>query len=168
MHADELAIDEALVRRLLVSQFPHWSDFPLRRVQPSGTDNALFRLGSELSVRLPRRNGPTTPESREFQWLPKLAPLLPVDIPLPVAQGEPTEDYPWFWEVHTWVEGETVPVDDIDQIQAAQDLAALVVALQHIDPTGAPQGRGIPLIERDEEIRYWLARFNGDPRVRTE
>src|SRR5688500_6059397 len=126
MHSDELEIDEPLVRRLLREQFPEWADLPLRRIEPSGTVNAIFRLGSELSVRLARREGATEPGGDEFNWLPTLAPLLPVDIPVPVAQGGPGGDYPWFWAIHTWVEGDTVPVEEIDAIQAARDLAAVV------------------------------------------
>jgi aminoglycoside phosphotransferase (APT) family kinase protein len=168
MHSDELEIDEALVRRLLGEQFPQWVDLPLRRVEPAGTVNAIFRLGDELAVRLPRREGPTEPDSKELEWLPRLAPSLPIAIPVPVAQGHPTSDYPWFWEIHTWVEGETVSVEDIDPIPAARDLASLVRALQRVSPAGAPSGRGIPLAERDREVRYWLARFDGDPAVTAE
>src|SRR2546421_413125 len=136
-------------------QFPERAELPLRRIQPGGTVNAIFRLGDELSVRLPRRRGPTAPGSKELDWLPRLAPALPVAIPVPVAQGRPSAEYPWFWEIHTWVEGETVPVEEIDAIQAARDLAALVGALQRVDPSGAPRGRGIPLAERDKEIQSW-------------
>ncbi|HYO42492.1 MAG TPA: aminoglycoside phosphotransferase family protein [Candidatus Limnocylindrales bacterium] len=168
MHADEREIDEPLVRRLLAEQFPKWADLPLRRVEPRGTVNAIFRLGDDLAVRLPRREGPTEPGSTESDWLPRLAPLLPVEIPLPVAQGHPTADYPWFFEIHRWVHGASVPVEELDADQAARDLAALIGALQQISPEGAPQGRGIPLGERDKEFRYWLARFSGDPRVERE
>ena len=99
MHADELDIDEPLVRRLLAEQFPEWADRPLVRALPAGTENAIFRLGDDLAVRLPRRRGPTQPGAKLFDWLPALAPLLPVAIPIPVAQGRPTLDYPWFWEI---------------------------------------------------------------------
>jgi aminoglycoside phosphotransferase (APT) family kinase protein len=165
MHADELEIDEGLVRRLLSKQFPEWAGLPLSRVEPAGTVNAIFRLGDELSVRLERRDGSTEPGGMELEWLPRLAPVLPLDIPVPVAQGRPSDDYPWFWDVHTWVEGETVPIEGIDPIQAAVDLAGFVSALQRVDPFGAPPGRGIPLAERDPGFRYWLARFDGDSRV---
>jgi aminoglycoside phosphotransferase (APT) family kinase protein len=168
MHADELEIGEALVQRLLAAQFPAWADLPLRRVEPRGTVNAIFRLGDQLAVRLPRRDGPTVPGSKEFDWLPKLAPLLPVEVPLPLAQGRPWDEYPWFWEIHTWLEGETVPVAEIDAIQGARDLAALIGTMQQLDPAGAPRGRGVSLAERDEEIRYWLAQFDGDPIVTAE
>lgn len=167
MHIDELQIDEALVRRFLAEQFPEWSELALSRVEPMGTDNAIFRLGDELTLRLARRKGPTEPGGKEFDWLPRLAPLLPVEIPVPLAQGRPNAEYPWFWDVYSWVEGETVPIEEIDAIRAARDLAALIAALQQVNPTGAPPGRGIPLAERDREIRYWLARFHGNPAVTT-
>lgn len=168
MHEDELEIGEELVRRLLAEQVPEWAELPLRRIEPSGTVNAIFQLGDELSVRLPRRDGPTEPGGRELEWLPKLAPQLPVEVPVPVAQGRPGAGYPWFWEIHTWVHGETVRVEEIDAMQAARDLANLVRALQEIDPRGAPPGRGIALAERDSAFRYWLDRFDGDPRVLVE
>jgi aminoglycoside phosphotransferase (APT) family kinase protein len=168
MHTDELEIDDALVRRLLNAQFPEWADLPLRRIEPGGTVNAIFRLGEDLSVRLTRREGPTEPGGTEIDWLPRLAPMLPVEIPAPVAQGCPTVDYPWFWNIHTWVAGETAPMEEIDGIQAARDLGAFVRALQQMNPAGAPPGRGIPLAERDAGTRYWLARFKGDPTVTAE
>jgi aminoglycoside phosphotransferase (APT) family kinase protein len=165
VHVDELAIDEPLVRRLIAGQFPDWSALPLHRVEPQGTDNAIFRLGDELSVRLARRHGPTRPGGKEREWLPMLAPLIPCEIPVPVAQGRPDDGYPWFWEIHTWVEGENVPVEELDAARAARDLAAVVRALQQVDPSGAPPGRGVPLAIRDEEFRGWLSSFKGDPAV---
>ena len=168
MHIDELEIDEVLVRRLLADQFPEWAGRPLSRVEPAGTVNAIFRLGDELSLRIARRAGPTEPGGKELEWLPTLAPLLPLEIPVPVAQGRPSGEYPWFWDVYRWVEGEMALVEEIDTVQAARDLAAFVATLQQVDPAGAPRGRGIPLAERDEEIQYWLARFDGDPTVTAE
>src|SRR3954453_11207522 len=87
MHDDEIHIDERLIRKLIDAQFPEWSALPIQRVEPSGTVTAIFRLGEALSVRLPRIDGPTSPRSVELEWLPRLAPLLPMDIPLPIAQG---------------------------------------------------------------------------------
>jgi aminoglycoside phosphotransferase (APT) family kinase protein len=168
MHADELAIDPALVRRLLTQQFPDWADLPLSRVEPAGTVNAIFRLGDDLSVRLARRNGPTGPGGKEAEWLPALAPALPLEVPVPVAQGRPDGDYPWFWDVYTWVEGDAVPVEEIDAVQAARDLAAFVAALLRVNPAGAPAGRGMPLAEHDPDFRRWLARFDGDTAAVTE
>lgn len=168
MHADELEIDETLVARLLAAQFPEWGGLPLRAIEPTGTDNAIFRLGDELSVRLPRRRGPSEPGGKQFEWLPRLASALPVEVPVPVAQGRPGEGYPWFWEIHTWVPGETAPVQSIDVAQAARDLRALIEALWQVSPVGAPPGRGIPLAERDHEVRHWFAKYKGAHRITAE
>jgi aminoglycoside phosphotransferase (APT) family kinase protein len=168
MHADELEIDDALVRGLLGEQFLEWADRPLVRVEPEGTVNAVYRLGDDLGLRLARRKGRTEPGGKEVTWLPKLAPVVSLEVPVPIAQGSPTAAYPWYWDVYRWVEGRTTPVEQIDRIDAAQDLATFVAALQRVDPTGAPAGRGIPLAERDREIRGWLARFDGDREVTAE
>jgi aminoglycoside phosphotransferase (APT) family kinase protein len=163
MHPDELDISEALARRLIREQFPQWADLPLTRVKPEGTVNAIFRMGTELSVRLPRRDGPTEPGGREFEWLPRIAGHVPLEVPTPVAQGQPSAEFPWFWEIHSWVHGETVTADSIDSITAARDLAGFISSLQRIDPKGAPKGRGIPLAERAADMEHWFGRFNGDP-----
>ena len=74
MHADEVPTDEGLVRRLLASQFPHWSDLAIERVASDGTDNAIYRLGDELAVRLPRIHWAAGQPEKEHEWLPRLAP----------------------------------------------------------------------------------------------
>jgi aminoglycoside phosphotransferase (APT) family kinase protein len=168
MHDDEVGVDDALVRRLLATQLPQLADLPLVRIEAWGTDHAIFRLGDDLSVRLARRAGPSEPGGKELDWLPRLAPQLPLEIPVPVAQGRPSAAYPWFWDIVTWVDGETVPVTEIDAIQAARDLAAFIGSLQEVDPSGAPQGRGIPLAERNESMPFWIERFTGNPAALAE
>ena len=87
MHADELQIDERLVRGLLAEQFPEWAELPIEPVLPWGTDNALFRLGEEMVARLPRLDHTVATLEKERRWLPKLAPHLPLAVPSPVAEG---------------------------------------------------------------------------------
>ena len=53
MHSNEVSTDVLLVRRLLTSQFPQWANLAIKPVDSAGTDNAIFRLGNEMSVRLP-------------------------------------------------------------------------------------------------------------------
>ena len=126
MHADELPIAAALVARLLAAQFPQWAALPLRRVPSAGTDNALYRLGGDLVVRLPRIPGAVGQIAREQQWLPLLAPLLPLQIPVPLAQGAPGAGYPLPWSVYRWLEGENATLERLsDPRQAALDLAPL-------------------------------------------
>ena len=85
MHADEVDIDVSLVNRLLATQFPQWADLPIKPVQSAGTENAIYRLGDDIAVRLPRYPAATSSIDKEHQWLPKLAPHLPLSIPIPVV-----------------------------------------------------------------------------------
>src|SRR5215208_7595693 len=106
MHADEVDTDVALVRRPLAAQFPQWADLLIQPVPSAGTDNALYRLGDHLVVRLPRIKGATGQVDKEHQWLPRLAPHLPLAIPAPLAKGTPGEGYPFHCSVYRWLEGE--------------------------------------------------------------
>lgn len=163
MHADEIEINEALVRKLIDTQFPQWADLDLVAVPSAGTDNALFRLGNTLAVRLPRLPRTATQIEKEQRWLPILAPQLPLEIPVPLEKGQPDENYPNVWSVYTWLEGENATLERItDLVQAAHDLAAFLKALQAIDTTDAPRpgehnfGRGVPLAERDAATRQGI------------
>jgi aminoglycoside phosphotransferase (APT) family kinase protein len=156
MHADEVHTDVALVRRLLTAQFPEWAALPIERVTPAGTDNALFRVGERMVVRLPRREVDALRLEKERRWLPTVAPHLPLAIPVPLATGEPAVGYPFAWSIYRWLEGETATRERIaDPAQAAVDLADFVLALQQVDPAdGPPPGehnafRGVPLAQRD-------------------
>jgi aminoglycoside phosphotransferase (APT) family kinase protein len=99
MHIDEVDVDVALVGRLLAAQFPQWADLPIKPVHSARTDNTIYRLGDVLAVRLPRRQEVSGQVDKEQQWLPRLAPHLPLAIPLPLALGRLGEGYPWQWSV---------------------------------------------------------------------
>lgn len=163
MHADELHTDATLVRRLLAAQFPQWAALPVERIPSSGTDNALYRLGGDMVVRLPRIHWAVAGVDREQEWLPRVAPFLPVPVPVPLARGEPAEGFPWPWSVCPWLAGENPVVDRIrDARSLATDLAQFVAALQRIDSAGGPAaGRGVPLAMRDEPTRTALAALRG-------
>ena len=168
MHPDELDIDAALVRRLIAAQFPQWMSLPIERVPSSGTDNAMFRLGDELAVRMPRRKDATLQVEKEFHWLPSLAPL-PLEIPTPVAMGEPSDEYPWRWSVYRWLDGENAATACIDDPRAAAlAIAEFVAALRRIDPTGGPTPgqhnfhRGVSLVKRDRFMRAAIASLAGE------
>jgi len=159
MHADEVATDASLVRRLLAAQFPQWADLPIEPVASAGTDNAIYRLGDDMAVRLPRIHWATGQVELEQRWLPMLAPLLPVAIPVLLAKGEPAEGYPWHWAIHAWLNGEHPAVDGVaDAGSLATEVAQFVAALRRLDPTGGPPaGRGVPLAERDAPTRTAIA-----------
>ncbi|PSK98016.1 aminoglycoside phosphotransferase (APT) family kinase protein [Murinocardiopsis flavida] len=163
-----------LVRRLLAAQFPQWAELPIAPVPLSGMDNATFRLGADLSVRLPRFAQWVGQVEREQEWLPRLAPLLPLPVPEPLAMGRPGEGYPFPWSVYRWLDGETATTDGLaDPEQAAVDLAGFITALQRADPTGGPGPRrsnafrGVPMgDERDSlaaeaRVRPKIAKLKG-------
>ena len=163
MHENEIYTDETLVRRLIAAQFPQWKDLPIRYVPSSGTDNALYQLGDELVVRLPRIDWATGQVEKEFEWMPNLAPHLPLAIPAPLEMGEPGEGYPWHWAVYRWLEGENRTIDNVpDPVQTAIDLAEFILALQKITPTGGSiTSRGKPLSTRDEATREAIEALHG-------
>ncbi len=136
MHADEVEIQADLVRRLLSTQFPRWAELPLERVRSSGTDHAIYRLGGDMSVRLPRIHWAVGQAEKEWTWFPKLAPQLPLAIPTPLAKGQPGEGYPYPWLVSPWIEGADATAEHLrDLREAAVDLAHFIRALQRIDTT---------------------------------
>jgi aminoglycoside phosphotransferase (APT) family kinase protein len=153
MHEDEIEVDEALVSRLLTAQFPRWAELPLRSVEPAGTDNAIYRLGPDLAVRLPRIDWAADQPEKEYGWLPRLAPHLSLAIPEPLGLGEASEEYPLQWLVCTWLPGESAIPDRLEE--PADDLARLLHELWEIDPEGGPppDGRGGPLAARDDDCR---------------
>ena len=161
MHADEVDTDVELVRRLLVGQFPHWAELAIEPVVSYGTDHDIYRLGDELAARLPRIAWATDQAAKEAEWLPRLAPQLPLAVPVQLARGYPAEGYPYEWSVYEWLPGENAndTIDDLDQ--AAIDLAAFVRALRHVDTADAhPRSRGsrgAPLVEVDEQVRRSIA-----------
>ena len=155
-----LAIDAALVERLIAAQFPQWKDLPVTPVAVGGWDNRTFHLGQQMLVRMPSAEVYASKVEKEQKWLPRLAPLLPLPIPVPLAMGEPGEGYPWQWSVYRWIEGDTaasVPIPDL--VGFATSLAQFLNALQRIDvtdgPLGGPQNffRGGALATYDGETR---------------
>jgi aminoglycoside phosphotransferase (APT) family kinase protein len=156
LHHDEVAIDETLVRRLLCTQHPHLAELPMEPVRPQGTDNIVFRLGADLSVRLPRKQSAVPSLLVEREWLPQLAPSLPLAVPVPVATGEPDESYPFPWAVCTWVPGGQLGFIELGR-DGARALAEFVVALHACDATRGPRvaagQRGGPVAAYDHTAR---------------
>ncbi len=168
MHADNVAIDVSLVGRLVAAQFPQWADLEIRRVKFDGWDNRTFRLGEDMSVRMPSAEGYAPQVEKEHRWLPRLAPLLPLPIPTPLAMGAPGEGYPWHWSVYRWLDGEIATLERIaDLHHFATRLAHFLTALQRIDPAGGPPPgphsfyRGGPLAIYDAETQQAIETLNG-------
>ncbi|MFE1292340.1 aminoglycoside phosphotransferase family protein [Streptomyces sp. NPDC058751] len=163
MHAGETRIGGSLVRRLLAEQFPRWARLPLSRVRSAGTVNALFRLGDDMAVRLPRIADGSGDAVKEHAWLPRLAPVLPFPVPEVLGLGRPTADYPWHWSVLRWLDGEPpVPGALTDARRLAADLGEFVAALRSVGlPDGPGAYRGTPLAAVDAETREAIGLLRG-------
>jgi aminoglycoside phosphotransferase (APT) family kinase protein len=155
MHAGQADIDEDLVRRLIRTQFPQWADLPVRPLESGGTVNAVYRLGDQLTVRLPLTASGAEDVRWEARWLPELAPALPVTIPAVVATGTPAAGYPWIWAVHKWIDGATPVEGELAKPDlVARDLADFVTAMRSSKVDGGPPAyRGGPLSTVDAETR---------------
>ncbi len=151
---------------------PAYADAPIRRLASSGSTNALFRLGDDLLVRLPRQPGGSATISKEATWLPVLGPLLPVSVPDVVAVFEPDREYPERWSVVRWIEGAHPEVVDPDtsvdprREDLAKNLATVLRALRQAEvPAGAVERsrtcsayRGEPLATMDQATRENIER----------
>jgi aminoglycoside phosphotransferase (APT) family kinase protein len=128
----------------------------LQRVGDHGWDNAVFRLGDDFAVRLPRRSAAARLIEHELRWLPLLAPRLPLPVPEPVVAGIPALDYPWRWAVVRWVAGHPVGTGSI---QSTGPLLAFLRALHRPAPDDAPGNpfRGVPLQQRDARLQEGCA-----------
>ncbi|MCX7056570.1 MAG: phosphotransferase [Pseudomonadota bacterium] len=134
--AAEVPIDEELVHRLLAAQHPDLAELPVRPVA-EGWDNAIFRIGDALSIRLP------------------------LAIPVPLRTGPPQDEYPWHWSVTPWLDGETAALAVPDSSQGAA-LAGFLSALHRPAPPDAPHNpyRGVPIIDRTSTFEDRLHRVD--------
>jgi aminoglycoside phosphotransferase (APT) family kinase protein len=157
--AADIEIDEPLVRSLLRAQHPDLAELPLQEVG-SGWDNAMFRLGGQLAVRLPRRISVAKLIDHELAWLPQLAPLLPIAVPAPLRSGEPAGNYPVRWSIVPWLSGRNADLCE-PRADQAERLAAFLCALHRPAPASAPVNpyRGVPLRERADPMMERVRRL---------
>jgi aminoglycoside phosphotransferase (APT) family kinase protein len=161
MPAAEVDIDAALVHRLLQAQHPDLAHLPITPLA-FGWDNAIFRLGDDWVVHIPRRQMVADLVRGLHRWLPALAPTLPLPIPVPVRTGEPDDGFPWPWSVCAYLPGApALDAPPADPEAAAVVLGSFVAALRRPAPPDAPLNpyRGVPLAERDPAMRGWVAQL---------
>jgi aminoglycoside phosphotransferase (APT) family kinase protein len=146
--AAEVDVSSELVRELVDTQFPEYAQLPLELIG-NGWDNSMYRLGDNLSVRLPRRKLAAPLILSEQTWLPEIAKSVPISIPAPIGCGVPTADYPWRWSILEWFPGETAFASGL-HISKATALADFLIALHQPAPANAPDNavRGVPLMNR--------------------
>jgi len=155
----EVQIDEALVRALIQAQHPEFATLDVSPID-TGWDNAIFRLGTEFAVRLPRRAVAAELIRHEQQWLPHVAKQVPIPIPSPLRIGAPGCGYPWFWSIVPWIEGEPADVAAPTPDQAVR-LTGFLRALHVKAPDQVPFNpwRGVPLRNRAASVEERFQRL---------
>ena len=165
---DARLLNVGLVQQLVATQFPQWAALPVQAAEPQGWDNRTFRLGTELSARLPSAQGYVAQVEKEHRWLPLLADSLSWPVPVPVALGQPGYGYPFPWSVYGWLAGQPAGTADLPDLCAfAADVARFLRDLQAVDsgdgpPAGAHSSyRGGPLVTYDEDTQECLTELDG-------
>ena len=161
-------ITAALVVALVEEQFPQWAGLAVTPVALDGWDNTTFRLGADMSVRLPSADAYAAQVEKEHQWLPVLARVLPLPIPEPLGLGAPGCGFPRPWSVYRWLEGEYATVDRVADLRTfASSVGDVLAALYRVDPSGGPPPgphnffRGGSLSVHDRETRDAIVSLAG-------
>lgn len=168
MHEHEVHVDESVVRSLLRGQLPDLAELPIERFPSGGTENAVFRLGKDLALRLPLHEGAVRGLVKEIRWLPTLRPLIHLEVPEVRATGVAADTYPFPWAVVRWIEGTDAMATPIASTEEAADtLARFCTDLWSVDHATVPSpetvglGRGQHLAYRDESFRQAIAQCEG-------
>ncbi len=147
MHADQLALSPSTVCELVGTQFPAWRHLTVEAVKPTGTVNAIFRIGDGLAARFPLRAGDAAPVRQRLESeaaaVRGLAGRTRFATPEPVAIGEPGAGYRLPWAVQTWLPGMTAAEDDPgESVAFAHDLAEFISGVRAIGTGGRGPGVG--------------------------
>lgn len=164
-----IEINEFLVSELIAEQFPHWRDLPIRSVPHQGWDNRTYRLGDELSVRLPSAEPYVAAVEKEQRALTFLGSTFATPVPTPVALGAPGAGYPFPWSVLRWLAGDRLEdVSGFDRLRFAKDLGEMLGDLRSL-PThaGCAAGahsffRGCPPSAYSQQVDLALRTLEGE------
>lgn len=161
MHDDQVDVTAETVAILIQEQFPQWSGKAVRLLPSTGTVNAIFRIGNDLSARFPLRLADAAETlavlEQEARASAELAQVSRFPVPEPVALGKPGAGYPMPWSVQTWLPGTVASDADLSGSNAfAEDLADFIAALRGAETRGRHfdgEGRGGVLAHHDD----WMA-----------
>src|SRR5690606_26183592 len=162
MHDDRALAAAGLARRLLAERGAEWAVLPLRQVTHHGTVHDVYRVGDDLSLRLPRTAWAAAQAEKEARLVALLAPHVTLRLPVVHALGRPTSFYPYGWSVQSWLPGHDLVGRDLaDDVALAADLAAFVLSLRTVGTDAAsplpPTARGGDLALLDDAVADRIA-----------
>ena len=136
MWTPELVVDEELARALASDRLPGLRDAPMRLLG-EGWDSTVWLLGEEWVLRFPRREVVVAGFVRELAALPRLAPELPLPVPVAAFQGQADDRFRWPWAGCRLLRGrelaDAAPAD-ADRARHGRDLGRFLRTLHDIDP----------------------------------
>ncbi|MBY8875913.1 phosphotransferase [Micromonospora sp. PLK6-60] len=147
------------MRTLLAEQHP---DLAGREIaEPfEGFDMAVFRLGDDLAVRMPRHRASAASLQSEIRWVGQLGERWTFPTQRIVREGRPGAGYPWGWAVTSWLPGELAADRPLDPA-AAPALGRALAEIHQPAPVDAPfnSEQSIPLAAREPALRQVLPKL---------
>jgi aminoglycoside phosphotransferase (APT) family kinase protein len=161
-------ISLALVKKLIAQQFPEFANLTIQSVKIQGHDNRTFRLGPNMSIRMPTAKDYALKVPKEQVLLPQLKAHLTTAIPIPLKMGQPSIDYPFNFSIYQWIEGESaneIQIDDKGLEHLASTLAQFLKELQSIHTADGPKPglhnwwRGAHISVYDKQARFQIEKL---------
>lgn len=149
----ELTPDDA--RAMVARAFPQWSGEAITPVHAAGTAHALFRLGTDKVVRIPRDRAAAAHVAAQDAVLATFAGL-PLEVPRVLATAGPVANCPFAWSVLGWIEGQDAARAQVaDWTVTACALGEFVAAMRDCDtgagavsgPRSAYRGAGLVAVD---------------------
>ena len=144
----DIPVDRALVERVLAEQFPQLDRGTLVHAG-TGWDHEVWRC-DDVVFRFPIQHESARAGRDRADALARLAPRLPVPVPVPLLFGEPTPDYPAHCVGYRYLPGELAArcaLTSADRTRAGIRLAELTRAIH-----------AVPL----DEARAWGLQIEGE------
>jgi aminoglycoside phosphotransferase (APT) family kinase protein len=142
MWKPELVVDEELARALIGDRLPRLRDAPLRLLG-EGWDSTVWLAGDEWLFRFPRREVVVAGFLREVEVVPRLAPALPLPVPVAEVRGEPDGRFRWPWAGFRLLPGRELAeagAGDAARVRHGRALGRFLRALHDVDPRTATVG----------------------------
>jgi aminoglycoside phosphotransferase (APT) family kinase protein len=133
--------------RRLIGQFPEL-EIKTLRLLADGWDRAAWLVNEEWVFGFPRRAAAVPGIEREMRFLPGLASLLPLPIPVPAFLGQPTDEFPWPFFGSAFLRGREacdVALDNAGRTDAGLELAAFLRRLHSVEVAEVVGAVDLPL-----------------------
>ena len=142
----EVELDTGAAAELIGAHFPDLAGAEVELLA-AGWDNTVFRVGQQWAFRFPRRAAALTGVEREAAVLPRLAPLLPLAVPVPLLAAPPGPSFPWPFYGARLLPGEELATSGLApaaRARAAAGLGRFLSAL-HASAVADVAGDGLPV-----------------------